>query len=164
VAENFPRRNRIVSGLSLATLVVEAALRSGALITARLCVEEQGRELMAVPGRVDSKTSAGCHKIIREGWATLVTNIADVLDALGEAGQMLRADVSVEGGDAAAAVATEKLSDPQQKIIGAVDQPRTLDQIVAVSGLPVELVQAELTMLEIRGSLRRDGGRFVRRR
>ena len=163
-AQNFPRRNRIISGLSLGVLVVEAAMRSGALITARLAVEEHHRELMAIPGRVDASSSAGCHKIIREGWATLVTNPADVLDALGEAGQMLK--VGMMGRDepeetqAGGAVG---LTQVQQKLMDAMDGACSLDQLVAWTGLPIHQVQAELTMLEIRGAVRRKGGLFERK-
>ena len=166
MAENFPRRNRIVSGLALGTLVIEAARRSGALITARVCVEEQGRECMALPGRVDAKTSDGCHQMIREGWATLVSNIADVLDALGEAGQVLKANVNASAETDQASepetVLEQGLSESQQVIVGVVDEPRSLDQIVALSGVAAGQVQADLTVLEIRGALRRQGGLFVR--
>ena len=166
-AQNFPRRNRIISGLSLGVLVVEAATRSGALITARLAVEEHHRELMAVPGRVDSRSSAGCHKIIREGWATLVTGPGDVLDALGEAGQMLKFGMMGRGEPetsvAKAAVETVGLTDVQRKLVEAMSGACSLDQLVAWTGLPVQRVQAELTVLEIRGAVRRSGGLFERR-
>lgn len=166
MAENFPRRNRIVSGLALGTLVIEAARRSGALITARVCVEEQGRECMALPGRVDAKTSDGCHQMIREGWATLVTNIADALDALGEAGQVLKANVNAApdetSSDPPQTVLNQGLTDSQKRIVEVVNEARSLDQIVALLGIAAGQVQADLTVLEIRGALKRRGGLFVR--
>ncbi len=161
-AQNFPRRNRIISGLSLGVLVVEAATRSGALITARLAVEEHHRELMAVPGRVDAKSSAGCHKIIREGWATLVTNPADVLDALGEAGQMLKVGMMEAEPSETKVGEAVGLTEVQRKLVEAMSGPSSLDQLVAWSGLPIQQVQAEMTMLEIRGAVSRQGGLFTR--
>lgn len=170
--ENFPRRNRIISGMALGVLVVEAAKRSGALITARLCVEDHGRECMAIPGRVDAPGSAGCHKIIREGWATLVTSASDVLDQLGEAGQLLKVDLDGHHGAPGPRAAAGSMPSPfeatlteaQRKIVEAVVEPRSLDQIVAWTGLEVGPVSADLTLLEIRGVLSRRGGLFVRRR
>ena len=189
---HFPRRNRIISGMSLGVLVVEAAMRSGALITARLCVEEHGRELMVVPGRVDSKTSEGCHKIIREGWGTLVTSAADVMDCLGEAGELLKVGLGEDaspadagtrrfaaqgggsasaspsgggggGGDGGGGLFTSGMSSEQRAIIDAAGEPRSMDQLAVATGLDVSRVQAELTMLEIRGAVVRRHGMFVRK-
>ena len=169
MAENFPRRNRIISGLALGVLVIEASSRSGALITARLAAEEQGREVMALPGRVDSPASAGCHKMIRESWATLVTSSGDVLDALGETGQLLKARA---GGQAAGqsgdgddgrptSLFEQNLTDSQRKIFDALSAPQALDQLAAATGMAVQAVQADLTMLEIRGVIRKEGTTFA---
>jgi len=168
-AENFPRRNRIISGMALGVLVVEAATRSGALITARLAVEDHGREVMAVPGRVDSMASAGCHKAIREGWATLVTSAADVLDALGDAGQILKAGVTQSKDDGHEALfevpgVEQNMSDGQRKIMEALTEPLGLDELSNATGLAVHELQSDLTMLELRGSVKREAGRFVRKR
>ncbi len=78
----FPRRNRIIAGLALVTIVVEAAMRSGALLTARLAVEDLSRDAGCLPGSLDSPWSAGCHRAIREGWAALVTGVDDVCEML----------------------------------------------------------------------------------
>ncbi|MEM6505426.1 MAG: DNA-processing protein DprA [Planctomycetota bacterium] len=157
--ENFLRRNRIISGLCVGTLVVEASKRSGALSTARRCVDEQDRILMALPGRVDAPQSEGCHQIIREQWGSLVTGVSDILDALGETGSML--DAATEQ--------SEQVSKPEpssngKSIVEILDTPRSLDEIVNWTGLPAAKVQTELTMLEIRGAIARQGGLFVKRR
>jgi len=169
IAQNFPRRNRIVSGMSLGVLVVEASLRSGALITARIASEEHNREVMAVPGRVDSAASAGCHKIVREGWATLVTSGAEILDALGETGSLLKAGVTVreDGRDQEAkqpSLFEQNMTDSQRKIVDLLAEPRQLEQIASGTGLAVHVIQSDLTMLQIRGVVAKEGVNFKRKR
>jgi DNA processing protein len=102
--ELFPRRNRIIAGLSLVTVVIEAANRSGALLTARIAVDDLSRDAACMPGPVGSAQSAGCHRAIREGWATLVTGAADVCEILFAARHLAAGAVeaAARGGDAAA--------------------------------------------------------------
>lgn len=164
--ENFPRRNRIISGLSLGTLVVEADERSGALITARLACEDQNREVLAIPGRADSNRSAGCHKMIREGWARLVTGVPEILDAL-KGSEHLVAGVTSDGASLFKGTSSQarpekpkKISGPptgltesQQKIYGVLSdgEPIEVGELAARTGLAVHILQADLTMLQIRG-------------
>jgi DNA processing protein len=171
LAGNFPRRNRIISGLSLGILVIEAAMRSGALITARLAVEEHGREVMALPGRVDSPSSAGCHKLIRDGGASLVCNHADVLSQLDSSGQLVRGALEAAGHTGAKQSTTlfdAALTNAQQRIVEVLieaDDVVLPDRIAAKTQLPMGQLMSELTLLQIRGRVHRDhrGVRLIKR-
>jgi len=160
--KNFPRRNRIISGLSLGVLVIEAAARSGALITARIAAEEQGREVMALPGRVDSPASAGCLRLIQGGAAALVVDHGDVLRQLDASSQLMRGALAAAGVSEAETTATlfdHRLTEGQQAIIGALldaQAPMLVEQLAAKTGRPLGELMADLTLLEIRGRLRRD--------
>jgi DNA processing protein len=155
----FPRRNRLISGLSRGVLVIEAGSRSGALVTARLAVEEHGREAMAVPGRIDSPTAAGCLRAIREGWAAPVASLAEVMESLGEAAASLDrfATPPDDGGDAGAGSPAGDLglTPSQRRILQAAEGQRELsvDELVARTGLEASQVLAELTLLRLRGRL-----------
>ncbi|MBI1375042.1 MAG: DNA-protecting protein DprA [Phycisphaera sp.] len=168
VADNFPRRNRIISGLSLGVLVVEADQRSGALITARLAAEEHHREVMALPGRVDSRTSSGCHKIIREGWATLVTSPGEILDCLGDAGQTLKvalADEAVDVATPTSPVDQPNLKPEQRQVYDAITvETASIDDICRRSGLPTHQIITSLTHLQIVGLVERLPGNRVKRK
>ena len=147
----FPQRNRIVSGLCQATVVVEAPERSGALITADLALE-QGREVMAVPGSVHSGQSRGCHMLLRDG-ATVVESAEDVLAALG-----LPKVTPARPGPA-----RSDLSPPEQRVMSALDREGTLvETITQATGLPVEQVSSTLMLLEMKGCAQRlPGGRYA---
>lgn len=185
LADNFPRRNRIVSGMSRGVLVIEADERSGALITARQACDDHGRPVFALPGRVDNPLSVGPHKLIREG-AALCAKVEDILDNLGPLPQEAmeepgRAPALAGGSDEgngelfgaapaiparAAAEAGPALTDRQRAIMDAIGaDPTNADTLVERTGLPVQVVLQELTFLSLRGQVKRiDGQTFGRRR
>lgn len=138
IAANFPRRNRIISGLARGVLVVEAAPESGSLITARLA-GEQGREVFAIPGSIHSPVARGCHKLIKQG-AKLVETAGDVLEELGdiaEPARQVEADSSTEA--------------PLLAALG--HDPCSLDELVERTGLSTEQLLGELLAFELAGQL-----------
>lgn len=154
----FPRRNRIISGISLGVVVVEAGSRSGASISARLAME-QGREVFAVPGRIDSRMSFGCHKLLKDG-AKLVQCVDDILDELGP----LFAPAEIDAENTVYHPGELKLSDQERKVLNAIDPyPTAFDVIVAKVELPTPRVLATLSVLEVRHLIRRvTGSTFAR--
>lgn len=168
LAEHFPRRNRIISGLSLGTLVVEAALKSGSLITARLAAE-QGREVFAIPGSVHNPVSKGCHSLIKQG-AKLVETAADILEELGPLAAVVIEQKSKTTDRQAFTGSAHKMTadaaDPgveqtqksvdlgpeyQQLLDYLGTQPVAIDTLVERSGLTVESVSSMLLILELQG-------------
>jgi DNA processing protein len=149
---NFPLRNRIISGLTCGTLVVEAALQSGSLITARLA-SEAGRDVFAIPGSIHSPQSRGCHALIKQG-AKLVDSAQDILDELPW-------HVSATTSEASSLVESETGSDPLLQAIGF--DPVNLDALIARTGWPAPQLSARLLELELAGEIARLPGQLFQR-
>jgi len=156
--DNFPRRNRLISGLALGTLVVEASDRSGSLITARLATE-QGREVFAIPGSIHNPMAHGCHRLIREG-AKLVEKAQDILEELGPLAGV-RAEAPVPG----QSVAPEAPDPEYEGLLASLGyEPVSIDTLVRRAGLTAEVVSSMLLILELRGDVQPvPGGLYVRR-
>lgn len=155
--ENFPRRNRIISGLSVGTLVIEATLKSGSLITAK-CAAEQGREVFAVPGSIFSERSRGCHLLIREG-AKLVETTMDILEELSVfKGFLPSIQISTK-----TKVQQNKLDEAHLKLLECVGfEPTGIEKIVQRRGLPASKVTADLIELELLGYIQYSLGGYSR--
>lgn len=154
--EQFPRRNRLISGMSLGVLVVEAALRSGSLITARLALE-QNREVFALPGAIQNPTSAGCNRLLQQG-AQLVTCAADIVAGLPHwvSDTPLPGQASSEAYTCTAAEAGPSL------LMSIGYEPTPVEVILADSGLDIAELQAQLAALELEGKLERFGAAWRR--
>ncbi len=161
---SFPRRNRIVIGLSVGVLVVEAPLKSGALITARAAAD-YNREVFALPGRVDTPQAAGTNQLIRYG-ARLVTCLEDILEELTAVERrFVPPDVRSQPAGPPPAPTLFDLPPDEQAILDAlVEEERELEALAAISGLPIQRITTALMHLQLKGAVRRlPGSRFARR-
>ena len=156
--QSFPIRNRIVAGMTLGTVVVEANLTSGALITANMAVE-QGRQVFAVPGRIDSPRSKGCHELIKKG-AKLCEGAEDILS---EFEYLFPASNRPPGASETGTLPALNLSANEQKIYDALTEESNIDEVIRASGLPSSAVSVALLGLEMKRLVRQLPGKiFVR--
>lgn len=175
-SDNFPARNRIISGMSLGVVVIEAGKKSGALITARQAAEDHGREVMAVPGRVDSPASAGTLELLKAGCASIVTEPGDCLHILeGPARHSFvgtfearytdpaRDDTPLFGGDGTPPPdGSLPLTSAQSTILGQLGSALTLDELAVRTGIDPAALRSEITVLEIQQRVKREGPRLIR--
>ena len=171
----FPRRNRLVAGLSLATVVTEAALQSGSLITARLSAE-MGKQVFAIPSSINNPNAEGCHHLIREG-ATLIYHPEQIIEDLNQGGDFFNAlpktfsqGMSVYAELSSAPTPAVSMSNKSTVIVpehlsavyDMMDEPRDLDAFVMMSGHPVAQLLSALMELEILGLIQQTGGRYAK--
>lgn len=173
IAANFPRRNRLISGMSLGVLVVEAALQSGSLITARSALE-QGREVFAIPGSIHSPLAKGCHQLIRQG-AKLVESAQDILEELQHHALAKETHHALETVTNSAPASSAMTPSPTTELSTASNEyarqvmraaghdPASVDQLAERTGLPASDIQASLLLLELDGKFERmTDGRYQR--
>ena len=161
---HFPMRNRIIAGLSLGCVVLQAAQRSGALITANFALE-QGRQIFAVPGLVHDELSAGCHYLIRQG-AALVTTVNDILEEFGESSTVAAVEqlsfipaqkaVSMHGGNAQAVAAKQVQPKITPALFDNAQGPMSFDDLLAASGMQADVLQDYLFTLQLEGKVRQN--------
>lgn len=171
----FPRRNRLVAGLSLATVVTEAALQSGSLITARLSAE-MGKQVFAIPSSINNPNAEGCHHLIREG-ATLIYHPEQIIEDLNQGGDFFNAlpktfsqGMSVYAELSSVPTPAVSMSNKSTVIVpehlsavyDMMDEPRDLDALVMMSGHPVAQLLSALMELEILGLIQQTGGRYAK--
>lgn len=155
---HFPQRNRLISGLSLGTLVVEAAAKSGSLITARYALQH-GREVFAIPGSIHNPLARGCHSLIRQG-ATLVETAADIVEQLDG---MLCYQRSLLPQEAAPTVDMAQFSTQERAILDALGHdPQTMDQLLVQAGVDVGGLASGLVSLELKGAVAETPNGYVR--
>jgi len=155
-AEHFPQRNRLIAGLALGTLVIEAGLQSGSLITARLA-GEMGREVFALPGSIHNPLARGCHRLIRDG-ARLTETAQEVIEALAPAAQALGADLRARleaPANSTVSPAADRQHDPDYaRLLSALDEtPAGLDELAARTGLKPAELSSMLLLLELEGAV-----------
>ena len=150
IASNFPRRNRIISGLSLGTLVVEASIKSGTMITAKLAAD-QGKEVFAIPSSIHNPLSQGCHQLIKQG-AKLVENIEDIIDEL-------TLDLDMPLSDNNTPIYTKDVDNTPSVLLKCLSyEAMSIDEMVEKSGLSPQIITQELLLLELENRVTKVGG------